>query len=262
MRRYLRLWLSFLKASAMADFEYRMNISVRIFGEVVWYVTQLSVFEVLYTHAPSISGWDVNAMRVFMGTLFLVDNLYMLLFHENMDTLSSLVKKGDLDLYLVKPVSSQFMVSMRKVSVAYVINLMLIIGYLTWAIPRLGHPIGGWQMLSYGVLVVCGLMSYYGLRFLFGTLVIVLQDAGNVQFVWHQLFRLATRPDPIYPSSLRMIVMAVFPVAFMASVPSRVLVEGIDPTLMVAAPLLGAFLILLSHFCWERALRSYASASS
>ena len=76
--RYVRLWFSFLRASALADFEYRMNITVRIFGEVIWYATQLSVFEVLFTHTQTISGWDVNAMRVFMGTLFLVDNMYMM----------------------------------------------------------------------------------------------------------------------------------------------------------------------------------------
>ncbi|MBX3020921.1 MAG: ABC-2 family transporter protein [Bdellovibrionales bacterium] len=262
MRRYFRLWLSFLRASALADFEYRANISVRIFGEIVWYTTQLSVFEVLYTHTNTISGWDVNAMRVFMGTLFLVDNLYMVLFHENMDGLNSLVRKGDLDLYLVKPISSQFMVSCRKVSVAYVINLMLITAYLTWAISGLAHPITAWQVLSYVVLVLFGLGTYYGLRFMFGTLVILLQDAGNVQFVWHQLFRLATRPDPIYSSYLRFIVLTFFPVAFMASVPSRVLVEGISLPLMFTAAGLAVFLVWLSHWFWETALKRYSSASS
>jgi ABC-2 type transport system permease protein len=260
--RYVHLWFSFLRASALADFEYRMNISVRIFGEVIWYATQLSVFEVLFTHTRAISGWDVNAMRVFMGTLFLIDNMYMMLFHENMDTLNSLVRKGDLDLYLVKPISSQFMVSCRKISVAYVINLAIIIAYLSWAIPRLGNPVTGLQLVTYGALAICGLLTYYSLRFLFGTLVILMQDAGNIQFVWHQLFRLATRPDPIYPSALRMIVLTVFPVGFMASVPARVLVEGINPTLVFVAPLLGLFLLFLSHWFWETALKKYSSASS
>ena len=78
------------------------------------YVAQLSVFEVLYTHTSTISGWDVHGMRIFMGCLFLVDVFYMILFMENMDTMSSLIKRGDLDLYLVKPIDAQFMVSCRK----------------------------------------------------------------------------------------------------------------------------------------------------
>ncbi len=132
MKRYLRLWLSFFKMSAMADTEYRINIVLRVITEIVWYAMQLSVFEVLYTHTSTISGWTVHDMRVFMGTLFLTDVTFMILFHENLEQVWSMVRKGDLDLYLVKPVNSQFMISCRKVSVAYLLNWLLVFGYLLW----------------------------------------------------------------------------------------------------------------------------------
>lgn len=262
MRRYGRLWLSFLRASALADFEYRANISVRIFAEFIWYATQLSVFEVLYLHTSTIHGWDVNAMRVFMGTLFFVDNWYMVLFSENMETMSSMVRKGDLDLYLTKPVDSMFMITCRKVSVAQLVNVALIGVYLLWAVPRLGHPVGALDFLAYGVLCVCGLVIYFALRFLFVMIVVLLQEAGNIQFVWHQLFRLATRPDAIYPGPMRLLVMTVLPVAFLASVPARALVEGASLHLFLVAPVLAIGLVLLAHVLWGRVLRRYSSASS
>lgn len=260
--RYARLWISFLKMSWMADMEYRFNIVLRIIGEFSWYIAQLSVFEVLYLHSNTIAGWDVHDMRVFMGSLFLVDVFYMIFFMENMSQIATLVKRGDLDLYLVKPVESQFMVSCRKVSTAYGLNVVLILGYLIWAIVHLPHPVSVWQILSFVVTMGAGLASYYAIRFMFGTLSVILHDAGNVEFIWHQLWRLATRPDPIYPFYLRVIVMTVFPVAFFSSVPSRVLVEGLDLRLLVAAPLLGAALLWLSHFFWNAALKRYSSASS
>lgn len=260
--RYVNLWLSFVKASAMADMEYRLNIVMKVLGEVIWYVVQLSVFEVLYTHTKSISGWDVHAMRVFMGTLFLVDNAYIVLFHENVEHLNSMVRKGDLDLYLVKPVNSQFMVSCRKVAVAQIVNLAIIVAYLCAVIPGLNRAIGPLDMIAYLAVGVCGLICYYSLRFLFATLVLVLQDAGNVQFIWYQIFRLATRPDPIYPAAMRILVMTALPVAFMASVPSRILVEGPSSTMLVAAPALAGGLLAVSSVAWERALRRYSSASS
>src|SRR6185312_4053554 len=132
----------------------------------------------------------------------------------------------------------QFMVSCRKISTAYVANLFLILTYLTWAIRHLPHPVGPLQILTFFALVLSGLMSLYSLRFMFGTLSVILHDAGNIQFVWHQLWRLGTRPDPIYPFYLRVFVMTIFPVAFFSSVPSRALVEGIDWRLQVSAPLM------------------------
>jgi ABC-2 type transport system permease protein len=246
----------------MADLEYRLNIVLRVVGEVVWYVTQLSVFEVLYLHATSISGWDVHAMRLFMGCLFLVDKIYMILFQSNMDYLNSIVRTGDLDLYLAKPVNSQFMISFRKVATNFLPNLFIVFGYLIWAIRTFPHPIGFWQIATFCAMVVFGVICYYSLRFLFATLVLLMHDAGNVQFIWHQLFRLATRPDVIYPNYLRLLVLTLFPVGFMASVPSRVLVEGVDMHFLIAAPVMAFTLLALSHFAWEGALKKYSSASS
>lgn len=262
MKRYWRLWTSFLKISWMADLEYRVNIVMRIIGEFFWYTLQLSVFEVLYTHTNTIAGWDVQSMRVFMGTLFVVDVLYMILVHENMEGMWSMVRKGDLDLYLVKPVNSQFMISCRKVSVSYVTNLILVLAYLGWAIANLKQPVSALQFVLFPFLIVCGVVICYSMRFMFATLTVVLQEAGNIQFIWYQLYRLATRPDPIYPSFLRTAVLTIFPVAFLASVPARVIIEGVNWTLLIASPLLAIGLLFLSNYLWESALKRYASASS
>lgn len=262
MIRYLRLWLSFLKMSWMADIEYRLNFTVRILGEIVWYAAQLSVFEVLYTHTQAISGWDVHAMRVFMGTLFLADVIYMILFSENLDMFFSLVRKGDLDLYLIKPINAQFMVSCRKVSVAYIVNMMMVLVYLVWGIRHLGQPVGPAQLAGYVVMIALGIITIYSLRFMFSTLAIIFQDSSSIQFIWHQLYRLGTRPDILYPSLLRMFIMTLFPVAFFASVPARILIEGFDFWMLLASFTLGAGLLFISNLAWEGALRRYSSASS
>ncbi len=262
LRRYVNLWFGFLKMSWMADLEYRANIAIRVCSEFFWYAMQLSVFEVLYTHTDSISGWDVHDMRVFMGTLFVVDVLYMILLSENLDHFTSLVKKGDLDLYLVKPVNSQFMVSFRKVAVRYFVNLALVSSYLVWAILQLRHPVSLSQVASFLLLIPCGVGICYAIRFCFATLTVVLQDAGNIQFVWYQIYRLGTRPDRIYPDFLRHLVFTVMPVAFLASVPARMLVEGVQVKFLIIGPLLTLTLIGLANFCWRLALKHYASASS
>lgn len=260
--RYLQLWLSFLKMSWMADMEYRLNIVLRALAETGWYVAQLSIFEVLYTHSKTISGWDVHGMRVFMAVLFLVDVLYMIFLMENIDNLFTLVKQGDLDLYLVKPIDSQFMVSLRKVATAYTLNLVGILVYLVWAIRNLTQAPSGLQLVVFVGLILSGFLALYAFRFLFATLTVVLQDAGNIQYVWHQLYRLGMRPDPLYPPYLRIFVLTVLPVAFFASVPARALVDGVDWRFCIAAPGLALSLLFLSHYLWGKALKRYSSASS
>lgn len=262
MKRYFLLWIEFFKMSLMADLEYRLNFVVKVLGEFFWYLAQLSVFEVLYLHTKTLNGWDINSMRVFMGTLFLVDVLYMILCYENMDYIGSLVRKGDLDLYLVKPVNSQFMVTCRKISVPYFLNFFAILIYLSWAISKLVVKVNFIQILAYLFLVISGFVILYSLRFMFSMIVVIFQDASNIQFVWHQLFRLATRPDIFYPRYLRILLLTILPVGFFASVPSRVLIEGISPAFLIFAPLFAILMLYASSKSWNWVLKKYASASS
>lgn len=246
----------------MAESEYRLNFVVRIVGEVFWYTAQLSVFEVLYTHTNSINGWTIYDVRIFMGSLFLSDVIYMILFQENLDHFSRLVRRGELDLILAKPVNSQFMVSCRKVAVSNFGNLVLVIGYLTWAILSSPHAMTASQFAFFFVLIACGVLITYSMRLLFGMLVLIIHEASNIQFIWYQIYRLGTRPDILYPSFVRYFIFLAIPVAFIASVPARVLIEGVNLKLFGAGLTVTVFFFALTSWLWTRALRQYASASS
>ncbi len=54
-------------------------------------------------------------MFVLTGSFLIVEGLSAALFHRNMQRLSELVNKGELDFVLTRPISSQFLVSIRYV---------------------------------------------------------------------------------------------------------------------------------------------------
>jgi len=260
--KYLKLWLSFAKISVMAEMEYRLNMIIKVISDVIWYCTQLSIFEVLFYHAPQIAGWTIYSMRVFMGVLFLVDSFYMILMNENFEQSSTLVRKGELDFILVKPVNSQFMYSFRKVNAAYFINTLIVLCYLTWAILNLETPPHWSQFVTTFFLLIAGLSVLYSLRFFFAALNIIFTNANSLTYVWYQFYRLATRPHAFYPSWLRLFILTVFPVALISSVPATNLVQGLDLRLVFGAFAIAATLVFLTTRFWGFVLRRYSSASS
>lgn len=260
--KYIKLWLSFAKISVMAEMEYRLNMVIKVISDVIWYCTQLSIFEVLFYHAPVIAGWTIHSMRVFMGVLFLVDSLYMILFNENFEQSSTLVRKGELDFILVKPVNSQFMYSFRKVNTVYFINMMIVLTYLTWAILHLETQPTWSQFVATFFLIIGGLCVLYSLRFFFAALNVVFTNATSLTYVWYQFYRLGTRPHALYPPWLRWCVLTIFPVALISSVPATNLVHGLDVGLVFGAFAIAATLVFLTTRFWRFVLRRYSSASS
>lgn len=261
IKKYFFLYIALFKTSFIADLEYRINFLTRIVTDIFWYVAQIVTFEVLFHHTPKIGDWNLPQMRVFLGIVFVVDGLYMIILSENLDQFSEKVRKGDLDLLLAKPINSQFMLSLQKASTAMIGNLGI---GLTWFIySLLQFPNFEWLRLLWLIfLIPCGLMALYSIRFILASTAVIFARSENLQFIWYQIYRLGMRPDSIYFPWLKWILLTALPVGVIASVPARALLEPPDFLLFAWVILLAIILIYLSNRFWKFALKFYSSASS
>ncbi|MFN7728339.1 MAG: ABC transporter permease [Bdellovibrio sp.] len=261
MLKYLRLYRAFLVASLKADLEYRMNFLSRIVTDIFWYAAQIITFEALFLHTEKLGTWGLPETRVFLGMLFVVDALYMIILSENLDKISDRVRKGEMDLLLAKPVNSQFMMSCQRANTAITGNLLLGSAWLIWSLAQL--PDFNWfRLLWLLILIPSGLIALYGIRFMISTTAVIFTRSENLQYMWYQLYRLGMRPDSIYSPWLKFVVITVLPVGLIASVPSRFLLEPPDFYLLPLTLFVSFSFLWMSRRFWNYALKFYSSASS
>ncbi|MDZ4662825.1 MAG: ABC-2 family transporter protein [Pseudomonadota bacterium] len=262
MKKHFNLLLAFFKVSLIAEMEFRFNMVLKIVADVVWYVAQLSIFEILFLHSTHYADWDLPSVRVFLGILFFTDVFYMLFFSENLSRVSTMVRNGELDLLLAKPVNALFMVSFRKIDIGYFLNLIIVVGYLFWAINKLPIDLTAWNILWFCLMAPASLVVSYSVRVFFASLSIIFVNAEGVSYLWYSLYRLGTRPDSIYPTALRYLILTVLPVAFLASVPSRFLLGKQESWMYWEVPLVCFLLFFGCIRFWNYSLKKYSSASS
>lgn len=261
LKRYFSLYLALFRTSFIADLEYRANFLIRIITDIFWYIAQIMTFEVLFQHTPKIGDWNLPQMRVFLGLVFIADALYMIIFSENLDQFSDKVRKGDLDLLLAKPVNSQFMLSLQKASTAAIGNLGIGLVWFIYSLVQL--PDFQWlRLLWLIILIPCGLIALYSVRFSIAALSVIFARSENLQFIWYQIYRLGMRPDSIYVPWLKWLLLTALPVGVVASVPARAVLEPPQWGLFTWVVFLAGLLIYLSHRFWKFSLKFYSSASS
>lgn len=261
LKKYLSLYGMIFRTSFIADLEYRVNFATRIVTDIFWYAAQIIAFEVLYQHTTIIGHWTLPQTRVFLGILFVVDAIYMVLLHDNLDRFSDKVRKGDLDLLLVKPINAQFMVSLQRASTALLGNLLIALSWLTFSLWNL-PDFSWWRLLWLLVLIPSGITVVYSLRFFMCALAVIFARAENVQFMWYQIYKLGMRPDSIYVPWFKFFLLTLLPVGVVASVPARALLDPPDLLLFAWAVILAPIMIWLSSQFWKFCLKHYASASS
>ncbi len=259
--KYFKIYFAFLRASIIADMQYRLNYLTRFATDIFWYIAQVMMYEVIYLHTQKIGTWEIAQTRVFLGMLFVIDSLYTVLFSENVDRLSEKVRKGDLDLLLAKPINSQFMISLQKVNTSILGNLIISFSWLFYSLNQISN-FTFQQALWLIILLPSGLCIFYSLRFMFSATAVIFTKSDNLQYMWYQIYKLGMRPDAIYFPTLRILLMTLIPVSLIASVPSRVLFQDASLELTLWTLFAGPLALYSSIVFWNFCLSKYSSASS
>lgn len=260
--RYVRLYLYFIRFSLSRAFEFRVDFYFRVAMDCIYYAVSIAFFAVLYTRTGLVGGWTVDQAYVFACGFMFVDAVFMTVFANNLWMLPIFVNKGDLDYYLVRPVSSLFFLSLREFAANSFLNLVIAGGLVAWSLLRYPEPIGPARAAVFVLLLLDGVFVTYLLRLLFITPVFWLHSGRGLDELHFSMEKLGERPHQIYTGWLRGMLLTVVPFAFLSSVPSHVLFEGLTAARLLHIAAVTAGLFAVAVWFWRRGLRAYSSASS
>lgn len=260
--RYLRLYLHFVRFSFGRAMEFRFDFTLKIIMDCFYYAMHLSIFSILYSNTSTLAGWSKDQGMVFMASVLLVDALHMTIFASNMWMVPFLVNRGDLDVYITRPVSTLFFISLRDFAANSFVNLLIAIGIFATMITRLQLDYTWGAFLGYLLLILNGVLLHYVLQMIFIIPVFWTQSSKGFNDVFFSLGLAMERPDLIYRGGLRFLFTFIFPMGVIASMPARWFFGPNTPYL--TAHLLGVTLVMWIGMLtlWRFGLRAYSSASS
>lgn len=262
MLRYPRLFLNFVRFSVGRAMEFRVDFFFRILMDCVYYAVNLSFFKVLYLHTPLLAGWTEPQVMVFVACYLMVDAIQMTLFSNNMWWFPQLVNKGELDYYLIRPVSSLFFISLRDFAANSFLNLVIAAGILAWAIAQSGIETSFGSIALLGLMILNGTFLFYVMNFLTILPVFWTHSTRGLNQMHWLMTRFMERPDRVFRGAVRLLVTTVLPYSLMASFPARFFLEGFNATLFAHTVAVSIAFVFILRFAWAKALRAYSSASS
>lgn len=262
MFRYLNLYASFVRFSLSRSLEFRLDFFFRIFMDCIYYAVQLIFYKVLFLNTNSIGGWTESQAMIFVSAYIVVDGIQMTLFSNNLWWFPSLVNKGDLDYYLIRPISSLFFVSLRDFATNSLVNLLIALGISFWSLYHYPEPISGARIFLYYIFILLGA----GLHYLLGMLSLIpifwTHSASGFRQIFWTMSRLMERPDSIFQGWTRKFLVSLIPFSIIASFPSRIIFDQLNWTFFLHILAVEVAFFVLVIFLWRLGLKSYSSASS
>lgn len=262
MMRYLRLYKHFVKFSLMQAMQFRFDFFFKIAMDCIFYLVNILFYKILFTHAGGLAGWSESQVMIFLAGFLMVDAIQMTVISSGCWMIPGLVNKGELDYYLLRPVSSLFFLSTRTFAFDSFINVLVASGIMIWAFVTSPETYPAYKILIYLLLILNGTYLFFQLRMIALTPIFWTHSGRGLEMIYWTLTKFGERPDGIFRGLTRMVLVTVIPFAIMSSFPARALFQ--ENTWEIAGYCVGVVVVL--HFVtvklWNFGLKSYSSASS
>lgn len=265
MARHLRLYRAFVRNCLRQAVEFRANFWANVFTNIGWIAALVVFLKLIFHNTQSVAGWTEPEMFLLVGTYSLVRAISDTLFANNLSDLPNQIRLGTMDFNLLRPVDSQFLVSLRFVALD---NLGQLIGagsLLAYGLLRLGTALSPAGVAAYLALIVCAVLLFYSLSLMAMTLSFWLVRVENLYVALETVASMARTPVDVFRAfgrGAQFFLTYIIPLAFLAAVPVKTLFQRATPAEIGAGASLAAILFIASRLFWKFAVRSYSSASS
>lgn len=262
MGRYLRLLALFAGTELQFALEYRVNLALETLQMLVVVATSVGAVLILFAYTQVMNGWTLGQMVVLLGVYYIVQGVEELVLQPSFQRFMEHVREGTLDFVLLKPISSQFMVSFRHFQTVQTLQALVGVSVTVAGLFMLSADVTPWTALAFALTLACGFVLIYALLLVLSTLAFWFVRVDNLLAIFWAFIDAGRFPIDIYPGWLRLTMSTVVPVGIAVTVPAKAIVGLIDAPALAAV--LGATAVawVVSRAFWRRGLRAYTGASA
>ena len=260
----LRQYAILLRLGLTAALQYRADFIMVSIGAICYEAVSLAFVGVIVSAFGSIAGWTLSQIAFVYGIRASGHAIHSLLSGQ-LWSVDEVVRRGEFDRYLVRPVNPLLQLITRQFQVTAIGDLVF--GVAVLVITALATPIS-WSVVRIGylVLVVLGsaavesavmlALASLTFRLTVSTPLLSIVDTVFVTF--------GPYPVSVLPRAVGYLLTFVLPLAFAGFFPAAILLGRTDDLFVPVwlagiSPLVGIGLYALAVLVFDRQLRHYAS---
>lgn len=260
--RYPKLFWLFLRVSIQYDAAYRVDFFVNLAQAMMQLGGELVALWTIFSNTRSLAGWNVLELLALLGVFRIMAGAIGLIIAPSMRMMMEDIRDGGLDFLVLKPASTQFLVSTRRVIIWRAMDVVLGFMVAMVASVSLGRTFPAAAVLQFLVMIACGLTIIYSFWLALATLAFWLTRISNIEMVFWNVFEAGRYPVDIYRTPIRLGLTYIIPLAFLTTFPAEVLLGRPGSLGVITAVLVAGLSLTAASSFFRFGLRCYSGASA
>lgn len=243
--------------------EYRINFISGIAVECGYLLAKMLYVIVIYRVGVKINGLTPDAILMFIGTYIIMTGLYMGLFAVNFAALPNYIRDGTLDIFITKPISLQFITTLRYVDFGMPIPniiagvILIVVGW-----DKVGIPATFLNIIGFIFFIIGGVFINYALFLIPQLLSFWTVKTGGVNEISNALWDFNNMPMGIYNKWIQRIGTFLIPVFLITNYSPLLVLGKLSYFYIIWGTVTPVVLMIICRQLWNFAVRNYTSASS
>ncbi|HGR6093134.1 TPA: ABC transporter permease [Streptococcus pneumoniae] len=261
MKKYQRMHLIFIQQYLKQIMEYKADFLVGVVGVFLTQGLNMLFLNILFQHIPLLDGWSFHQVAFIYGFSLIPKGIDHLFFDNLWALGQHLIRKGEFDKYLTRPISPLFHILVETFQIdalgellVGVLLLLMTITSLTWT----------WaKVFLFLISIPFATLIYTSLKIVTASIAFWTKQSGAIIYIFYMFNDFAKYPIAIYHSFLRWLISFIIPFAFTAYYPASYFLKDKDGLFNIGGLILISLLFFtLSLKLWNKGLDAYESAGS
>lgn len=262
IKRTLTLYKIFFIQQCKKLMEYKLDFMTGAISFLIGQVLNIAFIQIIFSQIPSLQGWSQNKI-LFIYAFSLIPKGLDHLLADNLWCIAwFIVKNGDFDKYLTRPINPLVHVMMERIQFDALGELILGIVMLV-LIPDVGITWSFEKILFMIIMIPFATMIYTSIKIFGASIALKTKKSGTLLQIMYMTNDFAKYPVTIYNKLIRNLITYFIPFAFTAYYPALYILTGKNPLFNIGGTIIiSTLLFCISYSFWKFFLKKYESAGS
>ena len=263
LKRALKMHRIFIAQELKRFMEYKGDFITGAIGLLLAQICSIIFISVIFGQIPQLMGWAFNQVMFIYG-FSLIPKAIDHLFFDNLWSVGYfIVRKGDFDKYLTRPINPLFHVMAEKFQVDAFGELIIGILLLCSSLPSLGVEWSFVKILLAVIAAIAASFIYTGIKIGTSAIAFWVKRSGNITFMFYMVNDFVKYPIDIYNNVVRSILTYIIPFAFTSYFPAVYILTGENPLFNIGMTVVVAVIVMtIGIIIWNKGINAYESAGS
>ncbi len=262
LSKYFNVYTKFLYTSLASELEYKTNIIIDLITATLSLIGSIFLLSIFFQNTGNLGGWNFKQALIIQGIYTILNGITNTWFNPNLTEIVKHIREGTLDFVLLKPIDSQFYISLKKFNPSGILEIILGIILLLYCIRINEITVNISFLILCSITIGCSICILYSLWFFISTTTIWFVKTWNATEVLRSFLYIGRFPLNSFSFSLRIFFSIFIPIAFITTIPSEVFLSLAQIWKIILEIVITLIFLFTSRKFWQFALKYYSSASS